>query len=634
MTDATMDAAARTMLGWGLGWAVRSAVVVIAAALIASQLRTARLRAHVWTTALALSLVLPLLVWTLPPAQWSVPPGIAALSSMPASASVASRLSHGVARRVIPPTTVDVSAASAPAPSPSLSPLVVGVCLYLAVAMIFVLRFHEGWLRVSRLRGEARVIDDPEQIARAARLAARCGVSWTPTFVESDALVVPAVIGFRSPAIALPADWREWTDEMLESVLIHEMTHIARGDTWTIAASQLLRAVAWGNPAMWWLQREIADAVETACDEVALETGVGQAVYAETLLTFIGRVSSRVHAPTTFLAMARAGGQRSEARIERVLTWQPSTRTDARRRLSVAGAIVTIFGVALVASISVQANVSEQTPTSTRIVRATDFINVTPPIRTEPALTRALRSDTLRHQGQARLEPRDVPSPNQPGFTVPLVIEPADQKPADPVIVTKVDPVYTQAALDRKIEGNVDLDVVIAPDGRVGEVRVTRSLDPTTGLDDEAVRAARQWVFHTDGKSPTVGMVMEFRLNRRSNPVGTNRYAPRPLGDPFAAGAFWPGALGVQAPVLVNYVIPKYTSEALSRRLQGTVEVEAVVLADGSVRGVRILRSIDPRYGLDANAIAAARAQRFLPGTLNGQPVPVLATWTLDFVVH
>jgi protein TonB len=46
-----------------------------------------------------------------------------------------------------------------------------------------------------------------------------------------------------------------------------------------------------------------------------------------------------------------------------------------------------------------------------------------------------------------------------------------------------------------KIQGTVSLDCVVKADGTVGECGVTRSLDPTFGLDQKAVEAARQWVF-------------------------------------------------------------------------------------------------------------------------------------------
>ena len=39
------------------------------------------------------------------------------------------------------------------------------------------------------------------------------------------------------------------------------------------------------------------------------------------------------------------------------------------------------------------------------------------------------------------------------------------------------------------------MELVVLQDGTVGEVRITRSLDPVFGLDEEAIKAARQWLF-------------------------------------------------------------------------------------------------------------------------------------------
>jgi len=54
---------------------------------------------------------------------------------------------------------------------------------------------------------------------------------------------------------------------------------------------------------------------------------------------------------------------------------------------------------------------------------------------------------------------------------------------------------YTASAMRAGIEGAVRLQVVVNADGTVGDVMVDRSLDRTHGLDDEAVKAAKQWQF-------------------------------------------------------------------------------------------------------------------------------------------
>ena len=64
-----------------------------------------------------------------------------------------------------------------------------------------------------------------------------------------------------------------------------------------------------------------------------------------------------------------------------------------------------------------------------------------------------------------------------------------------PRLLREVKPNYTADAMRAKIQGVVTLEAVVLPDGSVGPVRVTRSLDATFGLDQEAERTVKQWRF-------------------------------------------------------------------------------------------------------------------------------------------
>jgi protein TonB len=75
-----------------------------------------------------------------------------------------------------------------------------------------------------------------------------------------------------------------------------------------------------------------------------------------------------------------------------------------------------------------------------------------------------------------------------------------------------VKPLYTREALEAKIHGVMLLEGVVRPDGTVGDVQVARSLDPLFGLDQEALRAVRQWRFTPgmkDGKPVPVLVTFE-----------------------------------------------------------------------------------------------------------------------------
>ena len=86
-----------------------------------------------------------------------------------------------------------------------------------------------------------------------------------------------------------------------------------------------------------------------------------------------------------------------------------------------------------------------------------------------------------------------------------------------PTIVTEVKPDYTPEAKKARIQGLVEMSVVVKDDGSVGEVKVTKSLDQKYGLDDQAVIAMKKWKFRPgtkEGKpvAVLVNVEMTFKL--------------------------------------------------------------------------------------------------------------------------
>jgi len=87
-----------------------------------------------------------------------------------------------------------------------------------------------------------------------------------------------------------------------------------------------------------------------------------------------------------------------------------------------------------------------------------------------------------------------------------------------PQLVTQVKPQYTTDAMRAKIQGKVLLEVVVMPDGRAGDIRVLRSLDRTFGLDEEAIKAMRQWRFRPgtrEGQPVPVLVTVEMEFTLR-----------------------------------------------------------------------------------------------------------------------
>ena len=81
------------------------------------------------------------------------------------------------------------------------------------------------------------------------------------------------------------------------------------------------------------------------------------------------------------------------------------------------------------------------------------------------------------------------------------------------------------------------------------------------------------------------------------------------------------GVDGVTAPKVVSKIQPSYTEEAKAAKIQGTVELTAVITAAGRAEEITVTRSLDP--GLDTNSILSLAQWTFEPGTKDGQPVDV-----------
>jgi TonB family protein len=87
----------------------------------------------------------------------------------------------------------------------------------------------------------------------------------------------------------------------------------------------------------------------------------------------------------------------------------------------------------------------------------------------------------------------------------------------------------------------------------------------------------------------------------------------------------------ISTPRKIVDVRPVYPPEAQAARVQGVVILEAVIATDGSVTSAKVLRSIPL---LDQAALDCVRQWKFEPTQLNGAPVPVIMTVTVNFTLQ
>jgi protein TonB len=106
--------------------------------------------------------------------------------------------------------------------------------------------------------------------------------------------------------------------------------------------------------------------------------------------------------------------------------------------------------------------------------------------------------------------------------------------------------------------------------------------------------------------------------------------APEPLttlqpGAPVRVGG------AVKEPRKIRDVRPVYPEIAQQARVQGVVILEVLVDEFGLVQDAKVLRSVPL---LDDAALDAVRQWAYTPTLLNGVPVPVVMTVTVNFSLH
>lgn len=374
-----MKLIAGNLLAWLAEPALRSIAVACVAALLVAMIpgKRAVLRLYIWTGVLYVALAMPLLTLFLPRLKVDMPasawPGTyeaAPAVPAPAQASASSPKIFDSSVNNLPRRTMRGKATQHADPSPQ-SPIAsngaesssgpasshathevsvnwgaIALAIYLLGFAILLARLLLGIRASRRLAGAAEdvcpryfprkdEVDDPHTSLALELLSAQSGLTrlkTTPRLKESAALLVPATVGILRPLILLPSGWQAWSEEELQAVLAHEISHVSRRDALTQLLSLLHRAIFWFSPLGWWLHRQLTDLAEQASDEAALAGGADRRLYAETLLGFFARLQSgprrvRWHA----LSMAHHSGAGSaERRVDQILAWKGVTAMKKR----------------------------------------------------------------------------------------------------------------------------------------------------------------------------------------------------------------------------------------------------------------------------------------------------------------
>ena len=354
--------------------AIKGAVLVVIAAIAAYALRkkSASSRHAVWSAAVIGHLAIPLFMLILP--AWRIPflpatpwasspaseevavnPGAVSQTVIDNSVKGAVSAADNNATATQPAAGVSLPseprAAGTSAVSTPMSTMAVIATIWLVGATLVLLRLALGTWQVGRLARVGSRVEDGAWLSLTQRLANRLGVSRPLTLLRGDRLAVPVTWGIVYPAVLLPQDSDNWTEEQRRFVLVHEMAHVKRFDALTQLLAQFAVALFWFDPLVWVAAHQMRVEREHACDDYVLRDGTTPSLYAGELLEMVRNIGTPSHdnAAPAFAALAMARRSEFEGRMLAILDPRLDRNTMNRRGAFMTAAIVAFLTLPLAA---------------------------------------------------------------------------------------------------------------------------------------------------------------------------------------------------------------------------------------------------------------------------------------------
>ncbi len=221
----------------------------------------------------------------------------------------------------------------------------IAVIIWMFVFLVLTFRLVLGYRGLKGLK--ASILPLPQlQMERIDRLTKGLRFKRKMTMGQSDQINVPVSAGFFHSMVIIPTGLAEKLDDReLQSIVVHEMTHLERHDDWMKLIQKFLTALFFYNPAILWIGRRLDLERELACDARVLAIMDQPQVYARCLTKMIQRTIVPVE--PTLVTGAILSKKQIFRRIDMILNRKLNSRPIPFGKF--AGLVVSILVIAMVA---------------------------------------------------------------------------------------------------------------------------------------------------------------------------------------------------------------------------------------------------------------------------------------------
>jgi TonB family protein len=442
----------------------------------------------------------------------------------------------------------------------------------------------------------------------------------------------PVTFGLRRPLVLLPDRLSHAAPDIRRAVVGHELVHVKRRDWTWLVLEEIAVSLFWFHPAVWWLVSQIQLAREEVVDEMAILLTGRRKAYIEALVAFADSTS----------VLPIAAFARRRHLFRRIALVSKEDVMSSRRIVASCAAMALVVAAG-----------SWYTVSALPLRRAAQVSTQKGP----GPLERSAHAVTPENPIPRRVHAEDPIVPNIPGVTGATVIVQVTIDELGRIVEARA----TEAALKgAEFSVGVSGDDLAAETARLERSRAGISAEAAAvvrqalpAFVDSTLASVRQWRYEAPVKGPLTFNV-PVRLGAAPEIMAFKAAdTPASGGGTFgAAGTVkTPGSEAgrvqrstssdpddalrvggaIKSPLKIRDVRPVYPPIAREAGVSGVVIIEAKIGADGSIEDARVLRSIPL---LDEAALDAVKQWRFVPTLLNGKPVPIIMTMTVNFALE
>lgn len=509
-----------------------------------------------------------------------------------------------------------------------------------------------GFWKLRRYRGHSRPLE--------------CAPAWSvdAELRISDDLASPVTFGYLRPVILLPAQFPELDQAKQDAILCHEVLHVWRRDWLFTVGEEIVRALFWFHPAIWWVLGEIQLSREQAVDQEVISMTSQRDEYVDALLAIAGAPAQLDLAPAPLFLRKRHLKQRVVSILKEV-------RMSKTR-------IISAFAMSVAMLAAACWFVTGAFPLAAAPQSVSDGMGVSVEMNGAPLIHRGsvyYPQTALQNHVEGTVVVQVKLGSN--GEVVDASVLSGPDELRKPVLTSVLDWHFTHDAANGTRQVSVTFQtpkrfdnaprsgvvggvIGAVPSGITGDVPniVRMNNQPivlksivTSGISDQARTEllARLPVHEGDTFTPELmskvqaaikGYDEHLTMNVMMRDPGEGTLAinaPRsvtsmPTG--FAEGQVPPGAIRVggndQQSKLVSQPRPVYPALARQARIMGVVHLHALIGKDGTVKDLSV---ISGHPLLVQAAMDAVRQWTYEPTLLNGNPTEVFTQIDVNFTL-